>query len=128
MSASLAAGCHLILSVSSPAAFRRFPWSSQLDFREDWFREDWHRKFSAKPLILLVGAPRFELGTPSPPDFMACQDSALFHNGLWPFCFVIRDFFRDFLNALKCGGYFVRQNVRVLDRGLDISVTKRVLD
>src|SRR5262249_7214552 len=28
-------------------------------------------KIWAKPLILLVGAPRFELGTPSPPDWCA---------------------------------------------------------
>src|SRR5262245_33819288 len=35
------------------------------------FWEDWHVKNRLKPLILLVGAPRFELGTPSPPDWCA---------------------------------------------------------
>src|SRR5262249_15568665 len=32
----------------------------------------------SKPAILLVGAPRFELGTPSPPDGRAVARSALF--------------------------------------------------
>src|SRR5262245_37302376 len=35
------------------------------------FREDLYLRAFAKYLFFLVGAPRFELGTPSPPDWCA---------------------------------------------------------
>ena len=35
------------------------------------FKPELGRVFAAKCLICLVGAPRFELGTPSPPDWCA---------------------------------------------------------
>jgi hypothetical protein len=43
-----------------------FPWLPNIDF---W--EDMRCLLAANYLIYLVGAPRFELGTPSPPDWCA---------------------------------------------------------
>jgi len=85
-------------------------------------------EISAKSLILLVGAPRFELGTPSPPDFVACPNFVLLRNRLGGRWFCVRDFFRDFLNSLQGRRYFVGKNVRILNRGLDIGVAECMLD
>ena len=76
----------------------------------------------------MVGAARFELATPSPPDFAACNESRLFSNGLLWLRSGVRDFFRDFLDLLQRGGNLVLENVRVLGRSLDIGMAECVLD
>jgi hypothetical protein len=56
-------GCCMTLVFSSPRASNCYP---------DRYPKIFCDLIAAsKPLILLVGAPRFELGTPSPPDWCA---------------------------------------------------------
>src|SRR4051794_10546411 len=88
--------------------------ASTTDPRGSSKRKRWNKRWKISGLM--VGAPRFELGTPSLPDFGACLLFIIPFNPLGNFAGPISGLISGLCDVLQCRGHLAIQHMRIAER------------